>query len=370
MHTGVISFCNRISFNIKSSEIKDVILEDLHSRFGIKILQKHWHRLDEHNYEHIHRAPHFMMLRSNGNPYYMYFTRYEDVNQVMFIDKKVQPGYEKPRIILIRGRFHEDLFDNTLLEGEMVKDEQNQWIFLINDVIGYRGKYLENEIYPKRLSKAYDILKTMYKPDNLIDVCQFHVKRVFPAIQKHWDDILELNNKLPYTNRGVYMWPFYLKYKPKLMNFDDSLIKMVTRKVKDDPTFRESLPSPPVPPLTDTTLSDISDTLAYMESITSIPKTSTPTPKTISASSSFANLAKTDTQQVLYLRKTENPDVYNIFEQENTNKKLGYAHIPSLQVSKKLRTVFKDLTVATTVPFVCMYDSTFQKWIPQEPVKV
>lgn len=347
MHTGVISFCNRISFNIKSSEIKDVILNDLNSKFAIKILQKHWHRLDEHNKEHLQRAPHFMMLRSNGNPYYMYLTRYEDVNQIMFIDKKVQPGYEKPRIILVRGRFSDELFEDTLLEGEMVKDERNQWIFLINDVIGYRGKYLEHEPFPKRLSRAYDIFKSMYRADSLMDVCQFHIKRVYPAVQKHWKDILELNQGLPYTNRGIYMWPFLLKYKPKLMNFDDSLIKMVTRKVKDDPTFRESLPC-----------------------ISPSPQETPSTPKAVSVSSSAVDLSKMDcNQRVMYLRKTENPDVYNIFEFENASDKIGLAHIPTLQVSKKLRYIFKDLTVATTLPFICSYEQNFQKWIPMELAK-
>ena len=354
MHTGVISFCNRISFNIKSSEIKDIILNDLHSRFGIKILQKHWHRLDDSNYEHIHRAPHFMMLRSNGNPYYLYLTRYEDVNQMMFIDKKVQPGYEKPRIILVRGRFNNELFDNTLLEGEMVKDERNQWIFLINDVIGYRGKYLEHEIYPKRLSRAYDMIKTGYRPDALMDVCQFHVKRVFPAIQSHWKDILELNQQLPYTNRGVYMWPFLLKYKPKLMNFDDTLIKMVTRKVKDDPTFRETLQSSSPPPMIDTSHTP------------SRPSSEPTTPQALSKSSSAPLESH---QRILYLRKTENPDVYNIYETETSNEKMGLAHIPSLQISKKLRHIFKDLTVATTTTFVCNYDKKFQKWVPMEFIK-
>jgi hypothetical protein len=344
MHTGVISFCNRISFNIKSSEIKDVILNDLNSRFAIKILQKHWHRLDEHNKDHLQRAPHFMMLRSNGNPYYMYLTRYEDVNQIMFIDKKVQPGYEKPRIILVRGRFKDELFDNTLLEGEMVKDERNQWIFLINDVIGYRGKYLEHETFPKRLSKAYEMFKGMYRADPLMDVCQFHVKKVYPAIQQHWNDILELNQNLPYTNRGVYMWPFMLKYKPKLMNFDDTLIKTVTRKVKDDPMFRESLPYPsPSPP-------------------------PSPGPRqTPLESSPPVELTKHEmktNERILYLRKTENPDVYNLYELENSSDKMGLAHIPNLQVSKKLRHIFKDLTVATTVPFICSYEEKFQKWIP------
>jgi len=117
----------------------------------------------------------------------MYLTRYEDVNQIMFIDKKVHPGYEKPRIILIRGQFHDDLFDNTLLEGEMVKDKHGQWIFLINDLIGYRNSFLQQEALPKRINRVYEMLKQGYRMDPLMDVCQFHVKKFFPCIQSEWE---------------------------------------------------------------------------------------------------------------------------------------------------------------------------------------
>jgi hypothetical protein len=41
MHTGIISFANRIAFNIKSDEIKEIILNKLYNLFNIKIIQKH-----------------------------------------------------------------------------------------------------------------------------------------------------------------------------------------------------------------------------------------------------------------------------------------------------------------------------------------
>jgi len=344
MHTGVISFCDRIAFNIKSSDVKDVLLDEIQSKFNIKILQKHWYRLDDHNKDHIARAPHFMMLRSNGNPYYMYFTKYEDVNQVMFIDKKVQPGYEKPRIILVRGQFDDALFSGTLLEGEMVKDEQGQWIFLINDLIGYQNKFLENEPLPSRIGKAYYLFKNCHCPDALMDVCQFHIKKMFPAIQSSWQELLDLNASLCYTNRGIYLWPFFLKYKPKLMNFDDTLIKKVVRKVKDDPTFRESLPVPVTVP-----------SQTVQPSQPSIQTTApAPTAKTELA----------EGERVLYLRKTENPDVYMVFAEEQAKTKMGTAHIPTLSSSKQIRAVFKDLNVVTSIPFQCSFNTTFQKWIP------
>lgn len=337
MHTGVISFCDRIAFNIKSTDAKDVILNELYTRFNIKILQRHWFPLNETNKDHIARSPHFMMLRSNGNPYYLYMTQYEDVNQMMFIDKKVQPGYEKPRIILVRGQFNDALFAGTLLEGEMVKDEQGQWIFLINDVIGYKKTFLERESYPLRLGKAYQLLKTEYRADPLMDVCQFHVKKVFPATQAAWPALLALNDSLSYTNRGIYLWPFFLKYKPKLMNFDDSLIKKVVRKVKDDPMFRETVPVTPSSP---------SPSLLHLQVSQAPPH------------------SQKENDRILYLRKTENPDVYHVFAEEQARTKMGMAHIPTLAMSKQIRMIFKDLNVVSSVAFVCQWNDAFQKWSP------
>jgi len=353
MHTGVISFCDRIAFNIKSSDVKDVILEELHSKFNIKILQKHWFRLDDHNKDHIARAPHLMMLRSNGNPYYMYFTKYEDVNQVMFIDKKVQPGYEKPRIILIRGQFDDALFSGTLLEGEMVKDEKGQWIFLINDLIGYQNRFLDNEALPVRIGKAYHLFKNDHHPDALMDVCQFHIKKMLPAIQSNWQELLKLNEELSYTNRGIYLWPFYLKYKPKLINFDDSLIKKVIRKVKDDPTFRESIPSQP-----ESDLFPKSSSFGLQGSSEGLQGSSEQTPVT------NVPMKSEEGERILYLRKTENPDVYMLFEEEQAKTKMGIAHIPTLAQSKQIRMVFKDLNVVTSVPYHCVFNNPFQKWTP------
>jgi hypothetical protein len=367
MHTGVISFCDRIAFNIKSSDVKDVLLDELHAKFGIKILQRHWFPLDERNKDHIARSPHSLMLRSNGNPYYLYFTHYEDVSQMMFIDKKVHPNYEKPRIILIRGQFDERLFENTLLEGEMVKDERNQWIFLINDVIGYRNRWLENESLPQRLGRAYDLFQKMYRPDALMDVCQFHIKKIFPAIQSQWDALMELHQSLPYTNRGVYVWPHSLKYKPKLMNFDDSVIKKVIRKVKDDPMFRETLPPPPAAAAK--THTDLPQTAFLQSNPQSNASCGDETPRGKTPRGDAVKdckLAKPETalQKVLYLRKTENPDVYHVFEEEQSKTKLGTAFISSLALSKQIRAIFKDLNVITSVSFLCRFDPKFEKWVP------
>jgi hypothetical protein len=333
MHTGIISFCDRIGFNIKCSDAKDIILNELEYRYQIRILQKHWYALDEQQFQYVLKIPHAVSIRSNGNPYYLYFTRYEDVNQMMYIDKKVQPGYQKPRIILSKGQFADCIFNNTLVEGEMIKDNKKQWLFVINDIIIYQGKLLKEIPLFDRLKYAYELLEQFYQPDDFMDVCQFQVKRYVPATQPDIEKLLAFSEQLPYTSRGIYFYPHSMKYKPKLINFNDELIKSVYRKVKDNPDYIEK---------------------EKVEAVINIP-----VEKPI-----VTGLTYEENEKLLWLKKTELPDIYDLYEAENSLQKIGIASVPGLETSRMLRNVFKNMNVATAVAFKCKFDKTFQKWIP------
>jgi len=393
MHTGFISFCDRINFNIKSTDTKNEILNDL-KKFNIQILEKSWYKLDEKGTEHIQKIPHFVCLRSNGNPYYMYFTKYDDIPIIYYIDKKIQPGYQVPRMILTKGCWDEELFNNTLMEGEMVKDIYGGWVFLINDLIAYKNTYLSNEPLPKRLELAIDILHKYYIPTDIIDVCSFQVKQFAQATQEGTDELIELSKTLPYTSRGLYYWPFSNKYKPKLVNFDDNLIKSVYRKVKDTPEFRESVPEfqtatikveveEPSKSIHENEEQEKVSILAKsaksqkiqplktgnMNILTAFAIVPNDTSNTTTATMSQqeVNVDLKENERLLWLRKTEHPDVYEIFDSdyaEHKNNKIGTAQVPGMATSKMLRAVFKDITVAIYVPFICSYNKTIEKWLP------
>lgn len=366
MHVGQISFCDRIAYNIKSSDTKDEILNNILNKFDIQILQKHWHRLDEDGISHLYRTPHFICLRSNGNPYYMYFTLYEDVPIIYYVDKKIQPGYQKPRIILGKGKWNETLFKGTIIEGEMVKDNYNKWVFLINDVIAWKGEYFDKKTLPQRIEYAYELLDKNYTIDTFMDMCKFQVKKYAYATQEGIKSLLELKDKLPYTSRGIYFCPFVRRFKPKLYNFDETLIKTVIRKVKDCPEFREnSISTKESSPTRDISkVKTIQPTQNLTDKTDIIQNTSNvdhvKIPDTIKN-------ATEGTKEVLWLRKTEYPDVYDIYTTNNGmihNTKIGIANVPTLKVSKMLRAEFKDKTVAIYIPFMCVYSEKFNKWEP------
>ena len=281
-----------------------------------------------------------MNLRSNGNRYYLYFTLYNNIETMYFIDKKIHPGYQRPRIIFGRGLFDKKLFKNTLLDGEMVKCKDNSWTFLINDIICYEGIYLNKKILPERLKIIYNLLEYQYTPDETMDLCNYKVKSYFNMYKESIENIMELSNKLNYTCRGIYIWPYDIKYKPKLYNFDETSVINVVRKTKDITEFKS------------------------METDKTVVKTDI-----TKVESEIVNVLNNE-EKILYIVKTIEPDIYNVYDNEDVlNKpKIGIALVQTLSDSKLLRNEFRDKNAITNIKFVCVFVEKFKKWRALRPV--
>ena len=303
MHLGVISFCDRVAHNIKSNDIKTEILEEIDKKYNVKIIQKHFFKLNDDSVSHITATPHVVTIRSNGNPYFLYFTKYDDKEIIYFIDKKIHPTYQLPRIIIVKGLFDSNLFNGTLIDGEMVCCFNKHWVFLISDIIAYKGEHLLKYQLPDRITLINNMLENEYTPDKPMDICSFRIKPYFNLCNDTLNSIESI--KFPFSVRGIYFWAYNLKYKPKLMNINDTIIQNVTIKTKDNPEF--------------------------------ITKPTTNL-KTIS--------------------KTDLPDVYKVKED---NK---YLSIQTIEQSHMLRNIFKDTPLNFTKSIECIYCSKFDKWIP------
>jgi len=227
MRTGYITFCGSIGFNIKNDKYKKEILEEIYNKTHIKIIQKHFIYLQQTHFKKLNEIPHLISLKSNGNPYLLYLTKYNFNNVCIFIDKKIQPGYFLPRMIIVYLQFSDVLFSNTLFEGEMIKDNNNNWLFMLNDIFIYKNNLLNKINIINRLEILHNILKTDYKNYELA-VCDFQIKRYFKYNQLQYM-CNDFNNSLQYSNRGIYFTPLYFKFTNILYNFDDTLINTVKK---------------------------------------------------------------------------------------------------------------------------------------------
>lgn len=343
MHTGEISFCDKTAFNIKSDDTKKYILDRLERTYGIKIIQKHFEKFHPHAVKQLKANPHMVCVRSNGNPYFLYLMRYNFSQYCVFIDKKVQHGYFLPRMIIMPVHFRDDLFDDTLFEGEMTKAKDGKWFYLVNDLIAWKGRHLLDVNLPKRMNLLYTTLKEDYFYD-VYDPFRVCVKRHF-----RYDELENISTylaDLPYTSRGLYFRPLFLRFKDILYNFDDTLIKKVERfKCNGDKSFmmREDIhpPSPQAPPPPP----PVQLPSAQVEEGT------TPAPE-----------SKTCSQTMYWVRKTAQPDIYDMFDDHGKN--VGVACIPSMKISKKMRDLMQEKNLVDKVKIPFTFSERFQKWVP------
>ena len=339
MHTGIISFADRIAFNIKSNDFKDVILNKLYQLYGLKIIQKHYYLLNDNSAEYIKNNKYLCCLRSNGNPYYIFFTKYNDIPIIYFIDKKIHPNYQKPRIILVKGLFDISLFENTLLDGEMIKTFDKKWVMVFNDIISYKGEHLKNTDLSNRLKIIYNLLENDYTRDDVIDVCTYKVKVYYNLHKDSINNLLELSKNLDYTSRGIYLWNFKSNLKPILFNFNEESIKSVIREVKDETNFK------------------VLNNNDFIESKIIKNDNNIIENKTIEV---------LENEKILWINKTSEADVYNLFLKENiqNEKSIGIANVSTLRTSKLLRIAFKNTNASTLLKFKCKYNEDFKKWTP------
>lgn len=343
MHIGTISFCDRVGYNIKSDQVKKEFLTRIESEYGIKIIQKHFEKFNENSIALLNNNPHYICTKTNGNPYLFYLTKYNDVNQCIFIDKKVQQGYFFPRMILVKAWFDEDLFDGTLIDGEMVKDKDGNWVFIANDLIVHNGVYMSGFNLMRRLERLADIFKNKYTHDSWIAYCTFQVKRYFhyQELQSILDDFIP---SLPYTIRGILFKSLHLKFKDILINFDDNLVKKVCKTkykhVSDFLTDQKDLqllttsphasPSPMLPPM--------------------------PPPPVLMGASD-------DKERVFFCKKTSTPDVYEL-QEDSSNSMVHIACVPTLKTSTMLREAMAGCNVVDRIRVCCVLHEKFNRWMP------
>lgn len=349
MHLGEISFCDRQGYNIKSDDAKQVILSSIESQYGIRIIQKHFEKFSELSMRNLQSTPHMVCMRTNGNPYMLYLTRHNFVNQAVFVDKKVQQGYFYPRMVLVRGWFDDALFDGTLIDGEMVKDKSGTWCFVCNDMIAYAGLHLTSTPLPARISMLQKLFLNQFLPDPDNDYCKFHIK-YFWQYHELEHVVQNIVPKLHYTVRGLLFKPMHLRQKDILMNFDDTLVKKVVRvKYKGLSNF----------------LTDAAHVVSASTTTDAPQPLSPPAPTRSSTDErALSKLEIEGARAVFYARKTAKPDIYELHEKPECTGMPLIACMPTMSSSKLMRGLFAGTNAVERIAVLCEYSGRFAKWVP------
>jgi len=353
-----ISFCSKRAFNILDETLKQEILTKLHKNYYITIKDKNFYILNSKNIKYIEKNPHILSVKSIGSLYYLFLTIIDGRKYCLFIDKKIKEGHKFPRIISVIYRFDDAIFQDTVFDGELLRDEDDNWLYIINNLVLYKGELYKNKNIVQKLGKVYQILTDEYKKDDYIEICPLYVKRLFGYHE--WDYII--NTYIPnlkYKTRGLYF--------EGIRNLNNHLYLFQRNK-----SFNKiSSSSDGSISITKNTYSNNSNTNnKNSNTYSNNSNTNNKNSNSNINKSRNTNYIKVDEEELqrrtymtFIMRKTDTSDIYNLYCSNNDDlKKYGIALIDGLKTSKKIRKLFQN--DKDNLQMKCKYDNKKEKWIP------
>lgn len=310
-----LSFCGEEVQNIVNSEAKQHII-DLLGKYDVKINDKRAYILNNKSVYFLEKTQHIISIKSTGTNYYLFFTNINNTNYCFYIDRKIKQGYSLPRIISVKYRFSDVIFEDTLIDGELIKNEENYWMFLINDMYIYKKQKLECNII-NRFNKIYDMLKNHYTIDKDIDICPLIVKKLF--LYNQYDFLItQFIPSLPYKTKGLYFNTLNTKHANQLYIFNDE-------------NKRENR---------------------------------VPYNKKKDAKIDIDNMNTNSSHKIFKIVKTNQTEIYDLYckiDNSDSLTKYNVACIPNLKTSKFMKRL---LSTKLNAFVYCKFNNKFNKWEP------
>ena len=343
MRTMDISFCSKVATNIVLGDAKQLIIDnfkDLISDNGFfgNSGYRYANIINNKSISYLSKQPHIISLKTGGANYFLFLTKINGVNKCLFIDRKTKKGYTLPRIITADFRFSDVLFDGTVLDGELVRDKKDNWMFLLSNIISYKGENVSGAL-AHRFNKMYELLNKHYTEDPHFDICYLRVKKLF-TYNDYDKMMLQYIPKCGYEIKGLY----FNSLNPKLSNH----LFMYPNNTKERRGTQGNADSK-------------SGTGNNSGGSTLVSEGGGE-----NGGGGGAGGGEITVNATFIIKTTDKPDIYNLFCMDgSTVKEYGIAYIGKMKISKMLKKWFQDNDGKDC--FVsCEFNKRFKKWEVKE----
>ena len=350
---------------------------------SFNIDSKYYSFLNRKNIGDLKEGRYSVSLSTFGKKFVMFITNYKNKKYCLFINKK------NDTMTIVQLKFSNEIFDGSLFEGELVKNEDEKWIFLINDVMYYKGENIVTNDFNQRQSIINDFLENEYEYDE--NQGFFLSKKKYYSFHYLQDLVEKYMNVLNYKSAGLhfknidnfccnylYIFPENRTDSKILQNgtIIDDITNNITKEVhfnkdehkkvdiKNSNSFNKNYNNTNnlKEEEQDNLLNDFDEVLAETDNIV---ETVVKRNIIIKKSNNQTKLEKSVCK--FLIMTTSMPEVYGLYCKGNTSSidKHSYASVPDMEVSNFLNMLFKDNTDNSTKIYVeCKYHKNFKKWIP------
>ena len=374
-------FNKKNSLSITSSDTKNEIKALIKNIGYFSLTSKYYTFLNKKNVNNLKENNFLVTLSTFGKKYVLFITKFNNKKYCIFINKK------NDIMTITQLKFTDDIFIGTLFDGELVKNYNNKWIFLINDIAYYKGVNLITKSFFERRIIINNILKSEHENDNY---SLFITKKEYFEYNKINDLVDNYMKVLSYKCSGLYFKSInnfsdnYLFIFPECrsdtkilnnMNIDDNMNVGNNINVCNNNTNIENVN------LKKFEVDNNEDDDNLFNDVEIIKQEQVEPIKYIKKPSSNNNLKLEKTTCRFLIHPTLMPDIYELYSTNSNNsiEKYSYASVPDIDTSNLLKAIIgsnydlkEDIKTRfenNNAIFVeCNYHKNFKKWIPFKKV--
>ena len=368
-------------FSIKTN-ISNIGSFNLTSKYYTFLNKKNVNNLKENNF--------LVSLSTFGKKFILFITKYNTKKYCIFINKK------NDVMNVTQFRFSDEIFLGTLLDGELVKTNDDKWIYLINDIAYYKGENIITKNFNEREKIIEHLLANEYD-DNEND---FHIsKKQFFKYSYIRDMIDNYMNKLSYKCSGLYF--------KNINNFSDNYL-FIFPECRSDSKILNNYSEEQMEHTNIKKNNSNNNNMNNNTNVNSIDNENSNTNANTNANANAnANTnANTNTNNMktnniipdverknkklekttcrFLINSTHLPDIYELYCNNNNNnntsiEKYNYAGVPDMDASNFIKKLFpsnynysEDLNQKieknNAIYVECNYHKVFKKWVPYKKV--
>ena len=330
-----IQLGNGDGFYINETEIKSKVIDYLYSTLNLSkyryVMLNNIQKL-----QFLQENEHFVSPNYKGHNYFLIFMIIQNKSYCVLIDRK-KLSYHKNQldinnlaIIRIMVNTNNNIFSGTIFEGKIIQKDQNNY-FLIQDCFCLMNKKIIDMEINQKMLYLNNILNANLSGTSVCSNFVFKINTLYKycEIEKLVNEIIPSCGIL---SNGLI---FYPKLSGIIVLFVEKKIEKINIDVNQNCEEKVELRSFDL-------VFNFKDFL---------------TQRTYS-------YEKEGKKKIFWIKKTDIPDVYNLYEDKNQPKN-GIAHIPNLKISHYcLNNIGNELVQCN-----CIYNNKFQKWIPLQIIK-
>jgi hypothetical protein len=272
-------------------------------------------------------------------------TQINETNYCFMIDKKVKDGYEYPKIFILPYRWTSEMYCGTLMECELIRDQNRRWSIGIGDIYYGKGKNLRGTIVMDRITEIHECLRTCFLESDFTTTCPIFVKHYFDY--KDIEQVVDvLVPKLPYDIRGFYFVPLRCDYSKLLHLLPRDNPMNVQKKKTNIPTeIQPATSASSAKPVSQTTVREL--------------------PVNLTMDTYESSVNDTNSSRLFRIMKTLKPDVYEVYSVDQGEfQKQGNLLVQSTECSHRLFEIFRGKSQSDDVRVACIKNTRFCKWEP------